>query len=236
MSRSSQALGRPEVQSYASRIAIVFDLDGTLVDSRIDIAAATNHALGKHGFRTLSVPEIASYVGDGARPLLARAAQLEPEAAALEPLLHAFLSYYAAHPTDSSQLLPGASEALAELEHLPLALCTNKPRSITNAVLGNLGLTWAFSVVIAGGDLPSAKPDPLPLQYIAQKLGLSPSQLVMVGDGPQDILCAKAAGARSVGVTGGLQAPARLLALQPDALLKTLAELPALIRRWLAPP
>ena len=232
MSSSAQDPGGPASLGDAIRIGVVFDLDGTLIDSRFDIAAAANHALATLGFRTLSVSEIASYVGDGARPLLARAAQLGPEATELEPLLAAFLSYYAAHPTDHTLLSLGASEALAELHHLPLALCTNKPRSITDAVLSNLRLAAAFTVVVGGGDLPRAKPDPLPLQHIAEKLGLSPGQLVMVGDGAQDVLCAKAAGARSVGVAGGMQSQARLLAAEPDVVLQTLAELPALISHW----
>ncbi len=175
----------------AIQLGIVFDLDGTLIDSRLDIAAAANHALGARGLPQLSVPELSSFVGDGARLLLARAARLDPEAPELEPLLEAFLDYYAAHPTDHTELLSGAHEALAALAHLPLALCTNKPRRITDLVLAQLPLPTTFAVVVAGGDLPRNKPDPLPLQHVARALSLSTAQLVMVGDGPQDILCAK---------------------------------------------
>ena len=220
----------------AIQLGVVFDLDGTLIDSRFDIAAAANHALATHGFSTLSVPEISSYVGDGARLLLERAARLDPNATEIEALLNTFLAFYTAHPTDHTLLLPGAHEALTELQHLPLALCTNKPRSLTDAVLANLRLPATFKVVVGGGDLPKNKPDPLPLQHIAGRLGLNPSQLVMVGDGAQDILCAKAAGARSVGVEGGMQARARLLAAEPDVLLQTLADLPAVIATWLSSP
>jgi 2-phosphoglycolate phosphatase len=225
--------GGPARLGLPLRLGIVFDLDGTLIDSRLDIAGAANHALSVCGLSQLSVDELSSFVGDGARLLLARAARLEPDAAAVEPLLEAFLSYYAAHATDHTVLLPGAHEALAALKHLPLALCTNKPRSTTEAVLANLRFPAEFRVVVAGGDLPKIKPDPLPLQHIAERLGLSTAELVMVGDGPQDILCAKAAGSRSVGVEGGIQAQERLIASKPDELLHSLAELPALIARWL---
>jgi 2-phosphoglycolate phosphatase len=218
------------------RLGIVFDLDGTLIDSRLDIAHAANHALSAHGMSALSVEEISSYVGDGARRLLARAARLDMDAAALEPLLESFLSYYAAHATDHTTLLPGAHEALAALAHLPLALCTNKPRATTDAVLANLRLPARFGVIVAGGDLPKIKPDPLPLQYIAERLKLTTPELVMVGDGPQDILCAKAAGSRSVGVEGGIQGQDRLIAAEPDVLLASLAELPELIASWLRTP
>ena len=212
--------------------AVVFDLDGTLIDSRRDIADAANHALTAHGRPALALSEIVSYVGDGARLLLARAARLEHDAPALEPLLESFLAYYGEHPTDHTSLLPGVEQALSALCHLPLALCTNKPRAITDRVLANLQLPVQFQVVVGGGDLPKSKPDPLPLQYIAQRLALSPSELVMVGDGAQDIACAKAAGARSVGVEGGMQGRELMLQAGPDAVVQTLAELSAVLERW----
>jgi phosphoglycolate phosphatase len=102
-------------------------------------------------------------------------------------------------------------------------------------VLANLRLPVAFQVVVGSGDLPKNKPDPLPLRYIATELGLSPTELVMVGDGAQDIACAKAAGAHSVGVVGGMQAHDLLLASEPDVLLESLLELPAALQRWLNP-
>jgi len=96
-----------------------------------------------------------------------------------------------------------------------------------------LRLPGHFAAVVGGGDLPKIKPDPLPLVHISQCLSLTPAELVMVGDGPQDILCAKAAGARSVAVEGGMQARERLLATNPDVVLPTLAGLPEVIERWL---
>jgi 2-phosphoglycolate phosphatase len=227
--------GGPARLGIRVRLGVVFDLDGTLIDSRLDIASSANHALAVHGFSTLSVSEISSYVGDGARWLLARAARLEPSAPALDALLATFTAYYSEHPTDHTLLLPGAHEALTALSHLPLALCTNKPRSITDRVLANLRLPTPFQVVIGSGDLAKNKPDPLPLYYIAEQLGLSPAELVMVGDGAQDIACAKAAGAHSVGVEGGMQGRELLLASEPDVLLESLFELPAALTQWLNP-
>jgi len=227
--------GGPAKLGIPIRLGIVFDLDGTLIDSRLDIASSANHALGAHGYATLSVGEISTYVGDGARLLLARAARLEPNAPALDALLATFTKYYEEHPTDHTLLLPGAHEALTQLSHLQLALCTNKPRSITDRVLANLRLPVTFRVVVGGGDLPKNKPDPLPLQHIARALGLSTTELVMVGDGAQDIGCAKAAGAHSVGVEGGMQGREALLASEPEVLLASLLELPAAVERWLNP-
>ena len=225
--------GGPARLGIAIRLAVVFDLDGTLIDSRRDIAASANHALGVHGLPQLSISEISSFVGDGARLLLSRAARLPNDAPELDALLATFLDYYAAHPTDHTQLLPGAHEALSELSYLQLALCTNKPRAITDRVLANLRLPAHFSVVLGGGELAKQKPDPLPLLYIAEKLGLSAAELVMVGDGAQDIACAKAAGAHSVGVEGGMQSRDLLVAANPDVLLSSLSELPAHVARLL---
>ena len=227
--------GGPARLGIPIRLGVVFDLDGTLIDSRLDIASSANHALAAHGFEPLSVGEISNYVGDGARWLLARAARLDPNAPALDALLSTFITHYAEHPTDHTQLLPGAREALTQLAQLPLALCTNKPRSITNRVLENLRLGGVFQVVVGGGDLAKNKPDPLPLLHIAEQLGLRPSELVMVGDGAQDIGCAKAAGAHSVGVEGGMQGRERLIASEPEVLLHSLSELPGALERWLNP-
>jgi phosphoglycolate phosphatase len=213
--------------------AVVFDLDGTLVDSRRDIADATNHTLIRSGRAALSEAEITSYVGDGARALLSRAARVAEGSAELDALLREFLDFYTAHATDFTLPLAHAEAVLEELgRSWPLALCTNKPRRTTNAVIEKLGLARHFAAVIAGDDLSTKKPDPGPLLAIAERLGVSPRSLVMVGDGPQDVLAGQRAGARTVGLEGGLQDRARLLAASPDAMLGSLAELPGLLRRW----
>jgi phosphoglycolate phosphatase len=211
--------------------AVVFDLDGTLVDSLGDIAAALNHALAAYSLPELGEDEIRGYVGDGASALCARAARLAPTAAELAPLLAEFLARYTAHATVKTELVPGARELLRALGRtLPLALLTNKPRRTTDAVLAGLDLARHFQVVIAGDDLPEKKPDPAPLRAIAARLGLGPESLVMVGDGPQDIECGRAAGARTVGVLGGFVPEARLLASEPDRVIASLAELEDAIR------
>jgi phosphoglycolate phosphatase len=213
--------------------AVVFDLDGTLVDSLDDISAATNFALAAHGHGELATAEIAGYVGDGARLLLARAARLEPTSAELAALLATFLERYTAHAVDHTRLSPGAEQALSALCGLPLAICTNKPRPTTEAVLGLLGVRALFSSVVAGGDTARNKPDPEPLVRVASELGLSSDELVMVGDLPQDVLCGRAAGARTVAVLGGFASADRLSAAQPDAVIESLRELPAVVRRFL---
>jgi phosphoglycolate phosphatase len=211
--------------------AIVFDLDGTLIDSRRDIATACNHALQAHGLEVLPLAEVETYVGDGAKALLARAGKLPEEDPRVDTLLEAFLDYYAAHPTAQTELMPGAAEALDAFAALPLALCTNKPRRTTLAVLAGLGMTDRFRVVSAGGDLPQKKPHPAPLLQVARELSLQPSRIMMVGDGAQDVLSGRGAGMVTVGVRGGIQPLDRLLAAEPDHLLGTLHELAPLVAR-----
>mgnify|MGYP000263824145 CR=1 FL=1 len=208
---------------------VVFDLDGTLVDSRRDIAVAANHALAACGFATLTHAELESYVGDGASLLLARAARIGVEHVLIEKLMAEFLDYYSAHPIDYTELMPGAREALAALDHYPLGLCTNKPRRTTEKVLEGLDLGGHFKSVVAGDDLPQKKPDPAMVRHSAELLGVPAAGLVMVGDGPQDILSGRGAGAFTVGVRGGIQAIERLLAAKPDVVIDSLSELPALI-------
>jgi phosphoglycolate phosphatase len=211
---------------------VVFDLDGTLVDSGKDIAQATNFALKSHGLPALELREVLSHVGDGARLLLARSARLDPEDPRLDDLLATFLDHYSAHAVDHTRPLPGVLEALDALPDFTLAVCTNKPRRTTEIVLHALDLEARFSTVIAGGDLARSKPDPAPLIEIARRLGVVPNELVMVGDGPQDVQCGRSAGVRTVGVLGGIADETRLLEAGPDVVVRSLTELPALLRRW----
>jgi len=212
--------------------AVVFDLDGTLIDSCTDIALAANHCLRLAGLPPCSQARICECIGDGSRVLLERASGLAPDAPELDGMLQEFFSYYTAHAVDHTRLIPGAREVLDQLRHLPRALCTNKPRVTTAAVLEGLGISADFDAVVAQGDVLHTKPHPAPLQRIAELLGLPCEQLVMVGDGPQDIECARAAGARSVGISEALIVPLeRMLAAEPDQVVR-LAEVPALIERW----
>lgn len=206
--------------------AVVFDLDGTLIDSRRDIAESANHALRHNGYAALSHDELATYVGDGAALLMARAARIEAHDPRTPGLVSDFLDYYVEHPVDHTQPMPGALEALDALSRWPLAICTNKPRRTTLPVLRGLGLDVRFRSVVAGDDLPERKPHPAQLHEVARQLGLGASALVMVGDGPQDVLAGRAAGTFTIGVRGGIQAFERLAAAEPDLIIETLEELP----------
>jgi 2-phosphoglycolate phosphatase len=214
--------------------AVVFDLDGTLIDSRGDIAQAVNHALAQTGRPAVSEDDVVRMVGDGARVLCARAAKLPEHSAEVDQILELFTGAYVARPVEHTRWARGAQQALDTIGAMPgvsLALCTNKARVITEAVLSGLGVRTRFRAVVAGGDTPEKKPAPGPLLQIAKLLELSPNRLVMVGDGPQDIESARRAGARAI-ATIGFSPRDRLIESRPDVLIETLDELPEVIKRW----
>jgi phosphoglycolate phosphatase len=210
--------------------AVAFDLDGTLVDSRLDIAAACNHVLASAGRPTLDPRVIGTFVGDGSRTLLARAFgwdRLDPR---LDALAEAFIAYYAEHPVEQTTWMPGALDLLDTLAPTPLAIVTNKARVVAVRVLDRLGAGGRFAVLVAGGDGP-LKPDPAPVTAVATALGITPASLWVVGDGDQDVLAARAAGAVAVAVRGGFLSDERLHAASPDAVVDSLADVLTLIQR-----
>ena len=204
---------------------LVFDLDGTLIDSRHDIAAACNFALSQTGRDTLSLEEICGYVGNGAPYLLSQAFRLAEDSPELEEGAAHFHRYYKEHAADHCTLLPGVAELLAGQSGRRLAICTNKPLPVTLEIVQLLNWEGIFECVIGAEDGKEKKPGPGPLLEVAQKMNVPAADLIMIGDGPQDILAARAVGAYAVGVEGGLLPLERLVESQPDVLLKTLESL-----------
>jgi 2-phosphoglycolate phosphatase len=218
-----------DVSPGSGILGVVFDLDGTLVDSRGDIVGAVKVALSRHDVAPPDADVIAGFVGDGARLLIARALGVPEHDARVDPVLATYLTYYEEHPVDHTVPMPGALATLDALAGVPLAVCTNKPRRIADSVLARLGLSGRFAVVVGGGDTALAKPHAAPLLRVAEQLGHHPGALAMVGDGVQDIACGRAAGAFAVGVLGGFGTPDALRDARPDLLISSLSELaPAL--------
>lgn len=217
------------MKALADARVIVFDLDGTLIDSHKDIAKAVNHALRGTGRAELDEGVITSFVGDGYKKLLERATGLQSDSPALAALGSLFLDYYASHATVFTTLYPGVRETLESLQQrYTLALCTNKPRSTTDPVLLELDLRRYFASTVAGDDLPQRKPAPEPLLHLARELRVTPAQLVMIGDGSQDIECGRAVGAACVGVVLGMKPPDAMLAAKPDHIVTRFSDLRAL--------
>lgn len=181
--------------SAARPAALVFDLDGTLVDSRADLAAAIDALRAELGLVALGEAAAVRLVGEGARRLVARAID-RPEAA-VEAELARFLALYEARFADRTRPYPGIDQLLARAEpSYPLALLTNKPERFAHLLLAHFGWSARFRVVIGGDTLPRRKPDPLGLHEIAARLGVAVAELLLVGDSWIDEATARAAGCR----------------------------------------
>jgi phosphoglycolate phosphatase len=172
--------------------AIVFDLDGTLIDSAPDIHAAVDRLLAAEALPPLTLPQVRSFIGDGTGVLMGRvmdAVGLPPDPVLHKRLLAAFMQDYETAVT-LTRLYPFVPEALAALaaEGWQLGLCTNKPMAPTRAILAHLGLTSHFSAIVAGDSLGQRKPDPAPLRAVIKALG--GTEVVYVGDSEVDAECA----------------------------------------------
>lgn len=187
--------------SPQGRSAVVFDLDGTLVDSAPDIAAAINAVLDEAGRRALSLDEVRGMVGDGTSALVSRALAaadggIEPAQAVLSPLVARFRTVYEACATDETRPYPGAVDAIRALDTAGyrMALCTNKPDRPARAILEAFGLAPFINAVVGGESAPARKPDSRHLSAVLDLMGARPDTAVMVGDGINDVLVARALG------------------------------------------
>ncbi len=197
---------------------LVFDFDGTLIDSSIDLANAVNHVMRHFGFPEHNTSEIRSYVGDGARALVDRA--LPPDKKhLLEEGLKVYLQHYEANLLSHTGPYPGISEMLDALAGIPKAIATNKSEKFTKKIVSGLGWDRLFNQIIGGDSLAGRKPDAIVLRTICDRMGISPVGTLMVGDGPQDVGAARAAGAASCGVTWGFRGEELIRDAKPDYLV-----------------
>jgi phosphoglycolate phosphatase len=184
--------------------AVAFDLDGTLIDSRHDLAVAVNRMRGELGLPELAVDDVLGMIGEGARNLVRRALGGAPAEADLERALAIFYRRYDGECTRRTRAFPGIDELLATLaSRLPLALVTNKPERFSRKIVAHLGWNGRFDPLIGGDTLPTRKPDPAGLLAVCARHGVRPAELVLVGDSRVDATAARAAGARFVWVEWG---------------------------------
>ena len=190
---------------------IVFDLDGTLIDSRKDLANSVNAMLLEFGRQALPEEIIASYIGDGAGMLVRRALGDPHNEALVEDALEHFLTWYRAHKLDNTQVYGGVFEALQRLRHLPdgggkrsMAVLTNKPVGPSVAICEALELSPHFFRVYGGDSFETKKPDPAGLLRLIEEAGVTAQETLMVGDSDVDLLTAQRAGAWSLGCRYGL--------------------------------
>lgn len=214
---------------------LVFDLDGTLVDSETDLADAVNASLIALKRQSLPHKQVVGYIGDGAATLVSRALEAsggtDPKLA--EGTLHRFIQYYRQHLLDNTRPYSGVVEALQAIQvyspTTPMAVLTNKPVRPSRAICDGLDLSRFFFANYGGDSFPTKKPDPYGLRLVmaeAERLygrAVDPARTVMVGDSHVDVETARAAGVRSLGCLYGLS-PQTLLASKPGALAQTPAD------------
>jgi phosphoglycolate phosphatase len=212
----------------AGRALVVFDLDGTLVDSSRDLATALNAALRRLAPATPALPLeiVRSYIGEGARVLVKRSLEYAGLARAAEEVLPAFFEAYQSCLLDTTRLYAGVAEVLDALRVHTLAVLTNKPGDMSRQILDGLGVRDRFLRVYGGGDFPTRKPDPEGLRRLMADADTGAAHTVMVGDSAVDVETGRAAGAHTVGVSYGFD-PRSLERSPPDLLLSDLRELPA---------
>ena len=203
--------------------ALVFDLDGTLIDSAPDVRACVNRVLSGIGRRELTLDETKDMVGWGGRVLMEKALAKTGDKgseAEVDAALEGFLKTYAQHPAEHSIIFPGVISALEAFRAagVRMGICTNKPTATTPPVLKAMGLDGFFDVVSCGDAVPHKKPDGRHVRLVVEELGATIETAAMVGDSENDITAAINAGVRSVAVTFGY-AHVPLSELGADALI-----------------
>jgi len=215
--------------------AILFDLDGTLVDSAPDLTHALNNTLEALALSLVTLEEVKTWIGNGIDHLLHRALTKTDDTLASEGLfLPARTRFYREYEKQSGQLsklYPGVAELLAELKHrrIQAACITNKSRCFTLPLLKKLAIDQYFSSVVCGDDLSNKKPHPEPLLYTANKLAVPVSQCLMVGDSAADVGAANAASMAMICVNYGYNQGVDLASLEINGMISQMKELIALV-------
>ena len=206
---------------------LLWDLDGTLVDSELDLAHAINAMLRHLKRPELPVEVVASYIGDGA-PMLVRRALGDPQDEGfVREAVEYFMLYYRDHKLDHTYVYPGVLETLKAIRQrskLQMAVLTNKPVGASRGICEGLELSGFMSQIYGGNSFSTKKPDPHGARVLLEEHGVSPTEAVMIGDSQNDVLTANNAGMYSVGVTYGLS-PESLKIHPPDVLIDEAGEL-----------
>ena len=224
--------------------AVLFDLDGTLLDTVADIASALNRALLEFGCRSMAEDDVRRMIGRGAPILIERA--LASQSRAVDPAVQAdmverFFHYYGALEEmneDSAQPFAGAAELLQTLhrEGIRIAVVTNKQHRFAASLLKRLGLSGWIDLVVGGDTCARRKPDPQPLLFACESLNVPPGESLMIGDSVNDVQAARAAGIPVICVSYGYNEGRDPRTLDCDVLIDSLAELPALLNVRRAAP
>ena len=214
---------------FSSVRALIFDLDGTLIDSKQDLIRSVNAMLVEMGHKTLPEDTISGYIGHGAPVLISRALGNGATEEERERALKFFLAHYEEHKLDSTRAYAGVAEALEGLREFPMAVLTNKPVRVSRRILERLGLAKYFRAVYGGNSFETKKPDPLGAKKVLEELGASAGQAMMVGDSEVDVQTARNAGTLAAAVNYGFGTHDRA-AYPADIYLDRLTDLAPLLK------
>lgn len=207
---------------------LLFDLDGTLVDTIRDITNALNHGLNSAGIRQLSIEETKVLVGEGITKLIEKVLG-EEKKQFREDVKDIFLGYYNDHLVDYSSVYPSVKETLARLVNYKKAVISNKREHLSRGILHKLDLLQFFDLVVGSDTALQKKPSAIPVLYVLQKLGIRPEEAVMIGDSNFDIIAGKNAGVTTVAVTYGYRERKDLI--DADYMVEVFDALPAVLDR-----
>lgn len=207
---------------------LIFDLDGTLIDSGLDLALSVNAMRERMGLTRLPNEEIATYVGHGVANLVRRSLGEQATEEKIQGALEFFLTYYRAHMLDNTVTYPGVREALEELKGRHLTVLTNKPVRFSELILEGLGIAGYFRFIYGGNSFEQKKPDPMGANKLMSDLQASPRETMMIGDSDTDVLTGKNAGIWTCGVTYGFGSYTLENAL-PDFTIDDLRQLPFML-------
>lgn len=203
---------------------IIFDLDGTLIDSSIDIKNAINFAIQPYGIKPLTVNETIELIGEGITKLIEKVLiRSQKEGINKDILIQRFLDYYSKHLIDNTTVYPKVKETLEQLNTYKKAVISNKRESLSVEILDRLGLLKYLDLVVGSDTTSEKKPSPVPIFYVLSKLKVKPEEAVIVGDSNYDIEAGKAAGVKTIAVTYGYR-PVELLK-NADRLINSIDEL-----------
>lgn len=209
---------------------IIYDLDGTLVDTLEDIVEAANHMLRRLGSPPLPARDIRGYVGRGVRQLIAHCLQSD-DSALIERGMTVYRAHYARHLADHSRLYPGVRDTLEHFKTRRQAVVTNKPNPFSRDLLVALDIADYFLEIVGGEDGFPKKPDPASLSALMKREGIAAGDAMMVGDSPVDVEAGRRAGVMTVGIAHGFSERSELTAASPDALLDNFEEFLAHAKR-----
>lgn len=221
-------MDNPVTANWKQVRLLVFDLDGTLVDSKQDLALSVNAMRAEMGLAHLPLDLIASYVGHGVTLLVRRSLGAHATSENVEKGLAFFLAYYRDHMLDHTAPYPGVAEALEKLAGHKMAVLTNKPVNFSREMLARLRFAPYFAYIYGGNSFPQKKPDPIGLHKLMEDLQISARETLMVGDSDIDVLTGRNAGVWTCGVTYGFGAHT-LQTVPPDLVIGDMRELPPLL-------